>query len=99
MKTILLVLIASFPTVLIAQERAPFQTEGAVPQMPGFCFEPEDPLLDAGSLEILGMTRGEEFSRYMNEAQAYSYCLERTRELFYEKLRGLLAEYESVGTN
>lgn len=99
MRALLLILAASLPTVAISQERAPFQAEGAVAQMPGFCFEPQDPLLDEGSLEILGMTRGEEFTRYMNEAQAYSYCLERTRDMFYEKLRGLLAEYESSGTN
>lgn len=87
------------PCIALSQDREPFQAEGSIPQMPGNCYEPADPLLDEGSLEILGMTRGEEFNRYMNDAQAYSFCLERTREMFYDKLRGLIADYETTGQN
>ena len=60
-----LILGGTLPLALSAQP-APVQ------QVLGQCIYPSRPLLDEASLHALGLTMGEELSRYMNDAQAYT---------------------------
>lgn len=61
--------------------------------MPGQCIYPSRPLLDEASLQILGLTIGEELGRYMNAAQAYSHCLDITKQQLNTEIHHYLEEY------
>lgn len=64
-----------------------------VPQVPGQCIYPSRPLLDEASLQALGLTMGEELGRYMNDAQAYSRCVEATKQQLNIDIHRYLEEY------
>ncbi len=64
-----------------------------VPQVPGQCIHPSRPLIDEASLQALGLTMGEELGRYMNDAQAYSQCLEATKQQLNTEIHRYLEEY------
>lgn len=67
-----------------------------IQQVPGFCIPPDRPLLDDGSLEVLGLTMGEELTRYMNEAQSYSLCLDHTKQQLYDEINQYLEQYRET---
>lgn len=68
----------------------PFTEHQMIPspeQVLGACHEPEPPLSDVASLQALGLTLTQEYSRYFNDAQAYLNCLERTKFAYIEVIR------------
>lgn len=67
-----------------------------VAQVPGYCIPPDRPLLDEASLEILDLTMGEELTRYMNEAQSYSLCLDATKQQLYAEINGYIEQYQAT---
>lgn len=77
------------PLALSAQS-APVQ------QVPGYCAYPSRPLLDEASLHDLGLTMGEELARYMNDAQAYSRCLDATKQQLNEEISRYLEQYHGI---
>lgn len=62
-------------------------------QMPGYCYPPGPPLVDEGSLQTLQITRGQEYTRYFNEAQKYMFCLDETKKLFSQEVQTYLEQY------
>lgn len=88
-------LAVSTPTLAQEGQRSLMQNQ-PLPQMLGFCVEPEEPLMDDMSLEILEMSRGEELARYMNEVQAYSHCLGETQNQIARKVKAYLDEYQKT---
>lgn len=64
--------------------------------MPGHCIYPSRPLLDEASLHALGLTMGEELSRYMNDAQAYSQCLDATKQQLNTEITQYLEQYRKT---
>jgi len=64
-----------------------------VQQVPGHCIHPSRPLLDEASLHALDLTMGEELARFMNEAQAYSQCLDATKQQLNEEISQYLEQY------
>ena len=68
----------------------------SVVQIPGLCVPPAPPLLDEGSLEILETTEGQELSRYMDEAQAYSLCLDATKQQLYAEVNNYLEQWRET---
>lgn len=74
---------------------------GALPaqpyvQMPGYCYPPDPPLVDEGSLQTLQTTRGQEYTRYFNEAQKYMFCLDETKQLFSREVQTYLEQYSET---
>lgn len=67
-----------------------------VQQVPGQCIYPSRPLLDEASLRALGLTMGEELGRYMNEAQAYSQCLDATKRQLNDEISRYLEQYRET---
>lgn len=67
-----------------------------VAQIPGLCVPPSPPLLDEVSLEILETTEGQELSRYMDEAQAYSLCLDATKQQLYAEVNDYLEQWRET---
>lgn len=67
-----------------------------MPQVPGQCIYPSRPLIDEASLQALGLTMGEELGRYMNDAQAYSQCVEATKQQLNEEINRYLKEYRGT---
>lgn len=77
----------------------PFTAPNGIPRMeqvPGSCREPEPPLSDDASLQLLGLTLGAEYSRYFDDAQAYLTCLERTKFDYVEVVRRHGEEYRNM---
>jgi hypothetical protein len=68
---------------------------GRAQQVPGYCIPPDRPLLDAVSLQTLGLTLGEELTRYMSEAQSYSLCLDATKQQLYDEINQYLEQYRA----
>lgn len=71
----------------------------SVQQVPGQCAYPARPLLDEASLHALGLTMGEELGRYMNDAQAYSQCLDATKQQLNVEISRYLEQYQGVENN
>ena len=67
-----------------------------VQQVPGHCIYPSRPLLDEASLLALDLTMGEELARFMNEAQAYSQCLDATKQQLNSEVRQYVKQYEEA---
>ena len=67
-----------------------------MPQVPGQCIYPSRPLIDEASLQALGLTMGEELGRYMNDAQAYSQCVEATKQQLNKEINRYLKEYRGT---
>lgn len=87
-----LILGGTLPLALSAQP-APVQ------QVPGQCIYPPRPLLDEASLHALGLTMGEELSRYMNDAQAYTQCLDATKQQLNEEISRYLEHYQQTNSD
>lgn len=67
-----------------------------MPQVPGQCIYPSRPLLDEASLQALGLSMAEELGRYMNDAQAYSQCLDITKQQLNTEIHRYLEEYRRL---
>lgn len=73
-----------------------FAQSALTAQTPGLCIPPDRPLLDETSLQQLGLTTGEELARYMNEANAYIFCLEETRKQVSEEVKIYLEQWREA---
>lgn len=78
----------------VAQEQS--ELPAAMPQVPHYCVPPEEPITDPASLEYIGVTLTQEFSRYFNEAGAYMHCLERSLRETTNRARELNELYQSI---
>lgn len=67
-----------------------------VQQVPGHCIYPSQPLLDEASLHALDLTMGEELARFMNEAQAYSQCLDATKQQLNSEVDQYMQQYREA---
>lgn len=67
-----------------------------VQQVSGHCIHPPRPLLDETSLHALDLTMGEELARFMNEAQAYSQCLDATKQQLDDEISWYLEQYQEA---
>ena len=67
-----------------------------VQQVPGNCIYPSQPLLDEASLHALDLTMGEELARFMNEAQAYSQCLDATKQQLNSEVDQYMQQYREA---
>lgn len=65
-------------------------------QVPGACREPDPPLSDPASLQVLGLTLGEEYDRYFSDATRYFMCLDKTRADFFETVKQHGLEYRRL---
>ena len=87
MKRVGFLMLLLLPGVLAAQPYV---------QMPGYCYPPSPPLVDEGSLATLQLTRGQEYTRYFNEAQKYMLCLDETKKMFMEEVQTYLEQYSET---
>lgn len=62
----------------------------------GGCVEPEPPLLDEASLQVLGVPIYEEFERYASQAQKYLMCLDQIKFDYVEVMRMYGEEYRKL---
>jgi len=67
-----------------------------VQQVPGHCIYPSQPLVDEASLHALDLTMGEELARFMNEAQAYSQCLDATKQQLNSEVDQYMQQYREA---
>lgn len=83
--------------LLLGISPLPLNAQSApVQQVPGHCIYPSQPLLDEASLLALDLTMGEELARFMNEAQAYSQCLDATKQQLNSEVDQYMQQYREA---